>query len=324
MKKNLFLTLAFVVMGIMSLVAQTTAFIPYEGGYFVKEGDEWTEYRPADKTGKWSTYEQYKEDDTFFYIKNRKCRLAIPKLANDNIFIDREKNGKWEIVYNTIDIHAQCVSPNGLFYCYQDDRGPEHHGYFVRGDNGVWNEYAPGKKRGVWAQFKQIDETNDYFVVESTHNKVWIPKKPSLNFVITSPNHEGWRGGYNTMAIYDRSATYLYNFYVDSLRVVKRGGRYEDTNSGARISFDNRCNIQIAFGGKHYDFEYTSVELTELDGKEAVLFTIDNKNKVWLLQGGGAVFECKKIARKKYSAIGADVEDYIKVVEMLKLGTFGI
>ena len=60
MKRRFFLTVAVAVAGILSLVAQTTAMVPYEGGYFVKNGNEWTEYRPADKTGKWSTYKQYK------------------------------------------------------------------------------------------------------------------------------------------------------------------------------------------------------------------------------------------------------------------------
>ena len=59
MKKNLFLTLVFAFMGTVSLVAQTTAFVPYHGGYFVKEGEEWTEYRPADKCGKWSRRTKY-------------------------------------------------------------------------------------------------------------------------------------------------------------------------------------------------------------------------------------------------------------------------
>ena len=47
------------IVSFVSLMAQTTALVPYVGGYFVKNGDEWTEYRPADKTGKWSTYKQY-------------------------------------------------------------------------------------------------------------------------------------------------------------------------------------------------------------------------------------------------------------------------
>ena len=65
--KKLFLTFVFLMTGLLALQAQkTTALVTYEGGYFVKNGDEWVEYRPAHKTGAWNRYEQFDEDDTFF------------------------------------------------------------------------------------------------------------------------------------------------------------------------------------------------------------------------------------------------------------------
>lgn len=329
MKKRFCFVLLLAVAGIVSLTAQTTALVPYEGGYFVKDGDDWTEYRPADKTGKWSTYEQYKEDDTFFYIENKKCRLAIPKLADSKIFIKRDKKGQWEVVYNTIDVHHQCVNPDGLFYCYQDGRGREHNGYYVRCVNGVWKEYAPGKKRGVWAEFKQIGEDKDYFIVESTQNVVKIPKRQELNFVITQPGNNHWRGGYTTKAIYDRSSAYRYNFNYEYCGMVNKITRCSKAvDKGARISFDNKCNLQIAFGGKHYDYVYTDIELVEVDGteslynnsKEAILITVDKKNRIWLYNGN-AVIDCKAVG-KKQCFVGCSGKDYRMVVELLKTGTF--
>ena len=59
MNKRFYLTLMLAFVGIVSLVAQTTALVPYEGGYFVKNGEKWSEYRPAHKTGLWSEYKQY-------------------------------------------------------------------------------------------------------------------------------------------------------------------------------------------------------------------------------------------------------------------------
>ena len=50
MNKRLSLTTMLAIISFVSLVAQTTALVPYVGGYFVKDGDKWTEYRPADKT----------------------------------------------------------------------------------------------------------------------------------------------------------------------------------------------------------------------------------------------------------------------------------
>ena len=102
MKQRMIFAFALIMAGLLPLLAQTTALVSYEGGYFVKNGNDWTEYRPAYRAGKWSSYEQYKETDEFFYLKNKKCRVAIPKLKKNKIFVDREKNGKWEIVYNVV------------------------------------------------------------------------------------------------------------------------------------------------------------------------------------------------------------------------------
>lgn len=317
------------IISFVSLVAQTTALVPYVGGYFVKNGDEWTEYRPADKVGKWSTYKQYKENDIFFYVKNKKCNLAIPKLGKDMIFIDREKNGKWEQVYTTIDVHHQCTEPDGLFYCYNDGRGREHNGYFVRLDGGVWHEYAPGKKRGVWAEFKQTGEDKDYFIVESTENIVRIPKREGLNFIITKPGYDGWRGGYTTKAIYDRSAAYLYHFDFEYHGTAKRGNNFKLNKKGGRISLDNKCNLQIAFGGKHYDFVYQSIEIVEgqgglsslvSKGSECILITIDKDNRVMLYDGSARV-ESKRIG-EKVLLVGASGKDYRAIMEQLRIGTF--
>ena len=317
------------IVSFVSLMAQTTALVPYVGGYFVKNGEEWTEYRPADKVGKWSTYKQYKENDTFFYVKNKKCNLAIPKLGKDMIFIDREKNGKWEQVYTTIDVHHQCTEPDGLFYCYNDGRGREHNGYFVRLDGGVWHEYAPGKKRGVWAEFKQTGEDKDYFIVESTENIVRIPKREGLNFIITKPGYDGWRGGYTTKAIYDRSAAYLYHFDFEYHGAAKRGNNFKLNKKGGRISLDNKCNLQIAFGGKHYDFVYQSIEIVEgqgglsslvSKGSECILITIDKDNRVMLYDGCARV-ESKRIG-EKVLLVGASGKDYRAIMEQLRIGTF--
>ena len=329
MNKRLSLTTMLAIISFVSLVAQTTALVPYVGGYFVKNGDEWTEYRPADKVGKWSTYKQYKENDTFFYVKNKKCNLAIPKLGKDMIFIDREKNGKWEQVYTTIDVHHQCTEPDGLFYCYNDGRGREHNGYFVRLDGGVWHEYAPGKKRGVWAEFKQTGEDKDYFIVESTENIVRIPKREGLNFIITKPGYDGWRGGYTTKAIYDRSAAYLYHFDFEYHGTAKRGNNFKLNKKGGRISLDNKCNLQIAFGGKHYDFVYQSIEIVEgqgglsslvSKGSECILITIDKDNRVMLYDGSARV-ESKRIG-EKVLLVGASGKDCRAIIEQLRIGTF--
>ena len=86
----------------------------------------------------------------------------------------------------------------------------------------------------------------------------------------------------------------------------------------ARISLDSKCNIQVALGGKHYDFTYTDISIADYDGKEAILITIDKKNRIWLFDGTAQI-ECKKIG-KKMILVGAG--SYRKILEQLKIGTF--
>ena len=318
MKKGILLTLVLAITGIMSLMAQTTALVTYEGGYFVKSGEEWTEYRPSDKIGKWSTYEQYKENDTFFYVKNKKCELAIPKLYKDQIFIRYEKDGEWKVVYNTLSVHLRCPESDGLFYTYRNHsmKHSEYDGYFVR-DNLNWREYRPRMKSGVWAEFKQTAEDRKYFTLESSNNTVYIPKTTELDIVIKENGNPNWRGGYAIQAVYDRSAGYQYNFYYEKYAV----GKGEFKNS-ARISLDNKCNIQIAFGGKHYDFVYTDIEILELNEKnDAVLITIDDNNFI-LLREGSATVDCEKIGKKEVFLVGATGKEYRMIAEQLEMGTF--
>lgn len=319
MKKRFYLTLMLAIAGIVSLMAQTTALVTYEGGYFVKKDKEWTEYRPADKTGKWATYEQYREDDVFFYVKNKHCSLAIPKLYKDKIHINRKKSKKWEVVYNTLSVHQNCPNPEGLFYSYRNHsmKHSEYDGYFVR-NNMSWREFRPRMKSGVWAEFKQKDENNKYFILESEHNIVSIPKTTENDIIIKNKDNSNWTGGYAIQAVYDRSATYPYNFYYQYYGPKN----VSDLNEkGARISLDNNSNIQIAFDDKHYDLIYTDIEIIDtLDGKEAILITIDKENKIKIFEGNAQI-ECKKIG-KKTLFIGADSKSYRAILEQLKMGTF--
>ena len=108
------------------------------------------------------------------------------------------------------------------------------------------------------------------------------------------------------------------SFYFEKSASVKGKGNYELTDNTARISLDSKCNIQVAVGGKHYDFTYTDIEIADYDGKEAILITIDKKNRIWLFDGT-ARLECKKIG-KNMILVGAKSSRII--MDQLKIGTF--
>ena len=318
MKQKILFTLLLTAFATLSAFAQKSMLVAYNGGYFVKNDKEWSEYRPADSAGRWSSYKQYKESEEFFYLKNKKCRVAIPKIAKDKIFIDREKEGKWEVVYTPLNIYTLCPESEGVFYCYTAGDIASR-GYFVR-DNNIWREYRPLMKRSKWAEFKQCDENKNFFIVESKHNTVYIPKSNDKNFIIKKKDNSSWQGGYTTTAIYDRSAKYRYNFYFQQTLTAKRK-KFEESGENARVSFDNKNNLVIAVDGKHYYFTYTSIEISELGGKEAILITIDKKNRLYLTDSNTCNVECKEIGKNRLF-IGGDSKLYNQLKAALLSGTF--
>lgn len=303
-----------------SLMAQLTAFVPYESGYFVKDGKEWTEYRPADKTGVWSKYKQYKEDDLFFYAKNKKCRLAIPKIGRDNIFIAKGKKDKWEVVYDPFEVYTMCPEKDALLYCYYDEDDYYNrclNGYFVR-DNNVWREYRPFLKRSVWAEFKQTGEDDIYFYLESTENKIYIPKNAEKDVIITKLNGGSWRAHYHIKGIYDRSVEYDYNFYFKSSANKKKGF----VNKSARVSFDRKGKIQIVCNAKYWDLTYKAIEVTNYFGRDAIKIIIDEKSTLCLYPDGTCDVQCKMIGKDIKFADGDNSKVFKKVLDLLAEKSF--
>ena len=327
--KKLFLTFCLFVAGLLAVQAQkTTALVTYEGGYFVKNGDVWKEYRPAYKTGVWNSYKQFAEDDTFYYIKNKQCYVAIPKLYKDKIHIDRNKGEKnWEVVYNTLSVHQRCPDTDGLFYSYRNHRKEhsEYDGYYVR-DNLTWREYRPRMKSGVWAEFKQSGEDERYFILKSSHNTVMIPKTTDDDIVIYQNDNDNWRGGYAIEAIYDRSAAYDYNFYFDN---SEKGGEAVVPAKQCRISFDRKGNVQVVYDGKHHDLTYQNInfafyKVSDDIQQTAIVVSIDEKNKIWLLSPYRAMVDCKVLGKKMFFTGGENAKTFSEVNYLLESKSFEI
>lgn len=104
-------------------MAGDTGLFTYEGGFFIKSGNTWKEYRPKDKPGVWATYTQYNEEDNYYNISNNSCTLAIPKKSVNNFY--KRENGDWKVVYITRVVYPSFLdSAIGLF-CFST-------GYYVR------------------------------------------------------------------------------------------------------------------------------------------------------------------------------------------------
>ena len=299
MKKSILFTL--LLLFAVTAFAQTTALVAYEGGYFIKNGDKWTEYRPQDKKEAWNEYKQYKENDIFYFLDSKRCRVAIPKLARDKIFVDRKKNENWEVVYNTISVHPYCPNGDGPFYCYTTT-SIEYDGYFVR-DNGKWKEYRPNMKRGLWAEFDEVGNNENYFILESEHNTVMVPKTTLNRFIITKHDNSSWRGGYTAAAIYDNNTAksinnYSYKLDYQKTFVAKRGNNYKQTKNNYSIHFDTRGSIDIICDDKHIHTVYSSMKLERYEGELAIRITIDKKNNIWILNRDQCIIESKKSGGK--------------------------
>ena len=317
MKKSILLSL--LLSFAMTAFAQTTALVAYEGGYFIKNGEKWTEFRPQDKAEAWNEYEQYKENDIFYFLDSKRCRVAIPKLACDKIFVDRNKNENWEVVYNTISVHPFCPNEDGPFYCYTTT-SIEYDGYFVR-DNGRWREYRPNMKRGLWAEFDEVGDNDTHFILKSKHNTVLVPKTTTDRFIITKNDNSSWRGGYTAVAIYDKSVMtgYDYDLSYQKTFVAKRGDSYKQTKDNCSISFDNNGRIEITYGDKQVSTVYSSIKLERYEGELAIHISIDKKNNIWILSQDQCIIECKKVGNKTMLLGCNDTKAYKDLMNRLRI-----
>lgn len=94
MKYKIFLLLFTLLAFANSIVAQNTGLFTYTGGYFIKDGNNWYEYRPGDKVGVWASYTQYGEEENFYNIENNINYVSVPKdPSNSFLLLKRMESG---------------------------------------------------------------------------------------------------------------------------------------------------------------------------------------------------------------------------------------
>ena len=173
-------------------IAQTGLYT-YDGGYFIRKGNAWTEYRPSLKADAWAYYEQYNEEEGFFNIRSSACAISVPKNTNNNFFI--MENGVWKTIYYTKEIYTYFDDNSRHIYCYKG-------GYFVR-DGNQWREYRWDVVGKVWAYYDQYNEEEGFFNIKSSACAISVPKSVNNNFFIMKDGK--WEFIYKTTSIYDSS-----------------------------------------------------------------------------------------------------------------------
>ena len=102
--QRIIITWTLVLISTVVTLAQTTGLYTYEGGYFIKNGNSWEEYRPDFQEGVWAAYEQYNEEENFYNIQNSQCVVSVPK-STVNKFYYAKPGEEWQPIYNTKEIY---------------------------------------------------------------------------------------------------------------------------------------------------------------------------------------------------------------------------
>ena len=250
MKQKYLILLLCLFVSIPCCYSQTGLFT-YDGGYFIRDGNTWVEYRPAEKDDAWATYTQYDEESNFYNIYNNYCSLSIPKEAHNKIYI--RKNNDWEVIYNTRQVYNEFTASSRNIYCYEG-------GYFVRnGEN--WEEYCPARRSGVWNSYTKYSEDDNYIMIQNSQCKVAVPKVAGYNFFIY--NNGDWVKCYEGTNVYDPLSGFDFNLRYKTYDV--NDDRYE---TPCRLSFDRKGNGEIYFGGNTYPFQFSKLYAKVLRNSE--------------------------------------------------------
>lgn len=240
MKRKIFLLFFVLLASAGYSMAQSTGLFTYNGGYFIKDGNTWYEYRPGDKAGVWATYTQYGEEKNFYNLENNDNVVSVPKDPANSFYV-AEKGGEWRPIYTSRNFYNYFADSGRDLYCYNG-------GYFVR-DGNSWKEYRPADKQTVWASFTQYSSDDQYFYIESSADKVAIPRSKSVSGSIFIYRNNDWESIYTVSDIYES----------------KSNGYYAASNSS---SIGNSHNSSNSSNGRVYDFTLTFQNYEVWDEKE--------------------------------------------------------
>ena len=233
--------------------AGQTGLYSYKGGYFLRNGSHWEEYRPDSKIGVWATYEQYNEESNFFNIKNSSCCVSVPKNTSCNFFYAMP-GGEWSEIYTTGEIYDYMPSDARDIYCYKG-------GYFVR-DGLDWYEYRPGDRHEVWNSYKQVSSDLNFIYLTSGNGDfhIGIPKYESSESIYMKKGDGDWTAIYTLTGIYDCGKGYEYSIPFGKQH---SGDSADSLSIYTRVNIDNNGTCQVRYSDKSYPFKYSSESLYE-------------------------------------------------------------
>ncbi len=268
MKRNVFL-LFFVLLAFASSGMAQTGLFTYNGGYFIKNGETWYEYRPGDKAGVWAEYTQYGEEENFYNIENDLNVVSIPKNSSSKFYV-ASKGGEWKPIYTARNFYNIFTDDGRDIYCYNG-------GYFVRNGN-KWKEYRPKDKQSVWSSYTQYRADDDFFYIESSANKVAIPRTKDISSNIYLYKNDEWKAIYTVSDIYESKSNGYYAGSGNSGNSSSHQQNYDFTltfpsyeiwddkeesygntiNSSCSVSISRKGYGLISYGSKKVEFKFNS------------------------------------------------------------------
>lgn len=170
-----------------------TGLFTYEGGFFIKSGTTWKEYRPKDRPGVWATYTQYNEETNYYNISNSSHTLAIPKESKNDFY--KRENGDWKVLYKTRIVYPSFMDSSTRLFCFKT-------GYYVR-DGKKWRLYLSEKPNAIWTSFDQYNEDDKFFYLKNEKDKVCVPKRADLSCFLWDKDKNDWSANWTITEIYD-------------------------------------------------------------------------------------------------------------------------
>lgn len=76
----------------------------YEGGFFVKKGNQWYEFKDEDPSKAVNWFNEIVSDDNFFVGDNGNCKIAIPRNMRNNFLIQLKGESEWLFKYKNIGV----------------------------------------------------------------------------------------------------------------------------------------------------------------------------------------------------------------------------
>lgn len=88
-----------------SFVDSSARLFCFKTGFYVRDGKKWRLYLSEKPNTIWTSFDQYNEDDKFFYLKNEKDKVCVPKRADLSCFLwDKDKN-EWSANWTITEIY---------------------------------------------------------------------------------------------------------------------------------------------------------------------------------------------------------------------------